>query len=300
MTKAGLISKMKNIAVPIYVFYTQLRHVAQYALRMPISAELEEIPCNVCKSKNTRFLFSKRDKKKYSNLRQAISMDVVQCIECGFVYVNPRYREDVLKDIYSNDLFETYKYEKNHKTRINVLYDAYHDKLEERIGYFHGYLDVIRAHVPKGRLLDVGTCFGYFLKVARERGYDVCGIEVSKQCVDFARNELGLPSVELGGIGDVSFENCSFDAITSWHVIEHLHDPAMFVRKADSMLRPGGFLFVTCPIFERVGFRDIQPTEHLSYFTPKTLKQLVSGNFHGSCLAESPIFVFQKSKSQMV
>src|SRR5690606_32591194 len=85
------------------------------------------------------------------------------------------------------------------------------------------------------RLLDVGCATGGFPRFMRERGWTVEGVEVSEAAgiiTDFPVHRRPLPEV------DAPAE--SFDAITAWAVIEHVHDPRAYFETAARLLKPGG------------------------------------------------------------
>ncbi len=257
---------------------------------------METAPCPVCGDPGSWYLFSRRDRLHYSNIEGNRFFDVVKCKQCGHVFINPRLKETVLRDIYEQDLFKTYKYDSGHAVKINVLYDAYHNRLPDRMEAFKRYLAVIRKHTPSGRLLDIGTCYAYFLQAARRQGYEVTGVELSRQCVEFSRGKLGIETMLQGHFLDLAVAPASLDAITLWHAIEHLYQPAETVRKISALLKPGSYLFLTCPIHaERILVRSIQPIEHLHYFRRDTLLRLVLSNFDGDFIDEDDlVFVFKK------
>jgi SAM-dependent methyltransferase len=95
-----------------------------------------------------------------------------------------------------------------------------------------------------GRILDVGCGNGEFMAAAREAGYRVTGTDISVPAVELCRSR-GLDAV-AGDFLTLPFEG-GFDAVTMWDVIEHLTDPAAFVARARSLLRPGGYLVVKTP-----------------------------------------------------
>jgi SAM-dependent methyltransferase len=95
----------------------------------------------------------------------------------------------------------------------------------------------------KGGLLDIGAGTGAFLEAAKKNGWDVCGVEPSKMAARSARNK-GLDILER--IDDLDTD-AFFDAITLWHVLEHLPDLEEAVRKIKRLLKPGGVLVVAVP-----------------------------------------------------
>jgi SAM-dependent methyltransferase len=95
------------------------------------------------------------------------------------------------------------------------------------------------------RVLDVGAGRGRFVLSARAAGYDAFGIEPSSRGV-VAAAASGAP-VEQSSVEDASIAPDSVDAVSLWHVLEHLDDPESAVRQIRGWLRPGGTLLVGVP-----------------------------------------------------
>ncbi|MCC7106811.1 MAG: class I SAM-dependent methyltransferase [Chloroflexi bacterium] len=161
-----------------------------------------------------------------------------------------------------------------------VVDERYEEEQAGRIATFNRVLDDLEQHEATGRLLDVGCHTGVFLTVARERGWDVSGVEPSRWSVDRAR-ERGL-DVLHGTFGTVSLPAGGFDVITMWDVIEHLADPLAELQHAAALLRPGGLLAISTmnveAWFPRVLGRHWPwyMQMHLYYFTPSTLRQMLA------------------------
>ncbi|RKQ93427.1 glycosyl transferase family 2 [Solirubrobacter pauli] len=112
-------------------------------------------------------------------------------------------------------------------------------------------LDLIAAHRPDGRLLDVGCGHGLLLDEARKRGYETVGLELSRSNARHAREALGL---DVREVPLEAFEHATngdapgaFDAIVLADVIEHLDDPVAAIDQCAALLRPGGVLCVVTP-----------------------------------------------------
>ena len=95
-------------------------------------------------------------------------------------------------------------------------------------------------------MIEVGFGNGQFLSTARERGWSVVGVEVSKAACDWAKDELGL-NVFCGAFEDMPVDEASVDLVASMETIEHLHDPVGFIAWCHEVLRADGILFLTTP-----------------------------------------------------
>jgi SAM-dependent methyltransferase len=163
--------------------------------------------------------------------------------------------------------------------------DAYLDYSKDREvleKHFKKKLAFVLRHVSGGRLLEIGSAYGFFLNLAKER-FEVGGFEISDEAAAYASRTLGLDvRSEAFEAGAVAKE--SFDCVVMWDVIEHLPRPDLTVKAAAAALRPGGMLFLTTGDIEswlarlRKGkWRLIHPPTHLHYFTRRSLGALLSG-----------------------
>lgn len=161
-----------------------------------------------------------------------------------------------------------------------VDYDA--DKLP-MVFTFNKYLDLIENfRVTKGRsVFDVGAATGFFLNIARERGWDCAGVEPSNFASAQGRKK-GL-DVRTGVFDDsLGIADASLDLITMWDVIEHLPDPRTVVALAHRCLKPGGLLALNTPdagsfLARLLGMRWhlVVPPEHLMLFAEPSLRYLL-------------------------
>jgi 2-polyprenyl-3-methyl-5-hydroxy-6-metoxy-1,4-benzoquinol methylase len=168
-------------------------------------------------------------------------------------------------------------------------YTDYERDKEPMKATFKGYLDLIETYAPlhtQNTLLDIGTSTGAFLHIAREKGWDAKGIEISDYAAQKGR-EAGL-TIHTGTIEDCPFEDGLFSAITGFDVFEHLleHDTAL--TKIYNLLKPGGILCINTPTSDSLwarfwgkNWQAILPPEHTMLFNEKTLRLVLSRhNFH--------------------
>jgi 2-polyprenyl-3-methyl-5-hydroxy-6-metoxy-1,4-benzoquinol methylase len=146
---------------------------------------------------------------------------------------------------------------------------------------FHRAADLLKQYRRKGRLLDVGTGFGFFLVEMKNREWKVAGVEISQKAMDYARDVLGLTLLP-GPLEKVDFPVNYFDAVTGFYVIEHLSHPMAFLRQCHRILKPGGLLLLryphTTPIKNFLHFFGVKNRlydlpAHLSDFSPKMIEQ---------------------------
>jgi SAM-dependent methyltransferase len=132
-----------------------------------------------------------------------------------------------------------------------------------------------------GRVLDVGCGRGFLLDAFRRRGWTVEGTEMSEASSAHAREVLDLP-VRVGPLESLGLPPESYDAVTLWHVLEHLPEPGALLAEIHRLLRPGGVLLVSVPNFgspearaSGAGWFHLDVPRHLVHFTPKTLASLL-------------------------
>jgi len=144
-----------------------------------------------------------------------------------------------------------------------------------------------------GRLLDVGAGSGSFLELARARGWQADGVELSPELAARAEARSGA-RVVCGDFPSVALPFESYDAVTLWDVLEHTTDPGTFLDRARALLAPGGRLVVftidAASLFNVAGHlawrltagRMTSPLEllydkrHNHYFTAATLRMLIA------------------------
>lgn len=211
------------------------------------------------------------------------SHPVVRCQACDLQLTNPQPSDAELAAIYGPDYILAADDSPAHAVIVR----------SKRATADH-YLDLlVNAGAPKGaRLLEIGCGAGNFLLQATKRGYDVTGVEYSPYACARARQTLGgVGRVLQGEIEVVAAEVAAFDIVVLCDVIEHVRQPADFLRKVLAALRPGGLLLVVTPSTASWSARvmgrrwmELKP-EHLFYFSPATLtRQLTQSGFQDVAL----------------
>lgn len=141
-------------------------------------------------------------------------------------------------------------------------------------------LKAIEVFKKSGRLLDVGIGTGLFLRLAKEHGWNVYGIDVSSYAVNKVK-KYGFKIVKRS-LEKSPFKDNSFDVINMRHSIEHMRDPSGALVKAYQLLKPGGIICITTPnsfgahakIFGK-DWPHLSLPYHLHFFSKQSLSKIV-------------------------
>jgi SAM-dependent methyltransferase len=140
-------------------------------------------------------------------------------------------------------------------------------------------VDFIRRYRSRGKLLELGCAYGFFLQEAA-RHFEVAGIEIAAEAADHGRR-AGLnilsgmaDAANLGRAGHV-------DVIVLFDVIEHLPEPRETLALCCQHLNPGGIIVITTGDFSSmvarltgVKWRLMTPPQHLWFFTPESMRRM--------------------------
>jgi 2-polyprenyl-3-methyl-5-hydroxy-6-metoxy-1,4-benzoquinol methylase len=193
--------------------------------------------------------------------------EIVRCPDCRLVF----YGRDVdnVESLYSDDYFKGGEY-----------LDYVEDKRIIQANFARRVADLKRLK-PSGKLLEIGSAYGFFLDLAREH-WDVKGMDITPEGVRHAREVLGLDVVQADFLEQPD-EPSAYDVIVMWDTIEHLPHPVRVLEKAARWLAPGGVLVATTgdvgsavARMRKEKWRLIHPPTHLYYFSTATLSDAMT------------------------
>jgi len=229
------------------------------------------VECLLCGGSITKDVFA------VTTLNLAENHGVTRCRNCGFRFLNPRPTKLEYQEAYATGrgaIAELYP--------IQEEFYAQEDSL--RISGYRKKLDILTKVGAGKRLLEIGSCTGVFLNEARNRGFEVEGIELSEGNCQIAKTSFGL-DLRCIDVEEQDFSPESFDVVFSSHVFEHLMDPLAVAKLLTDLLRPGGFLMMEVPnqydtfsMMRKRWMRKVLPRQrsflsihHTVFFSPRTL-----------------------------
>jgi SAM-dependent methyltransferase len=236
------------------------------------SVAWEETPCPLCGADAGAPVLEAADPLPPAGA--GLVFAVVRCARCGLAYTNPRPGPRAIARFYPDDYKPHGQPPAARSRRVRpLLARVFGRPCPER-----------RGALPwpgAGRLLDFGCGTGRFLHTMAERGWAVLGLDASAAAVGAVRARYGLPAL-VGTLPHPDLRPGSFDVITMWHALEHLHRPLEALRAAFRLLVPGGKLIVATPNLDSLPYRLFGPAwfgldlpRHLTHFTPRTLTAML-------------------------
>lgn len=212
---------------------------------------------------------------------------VVQCKECGFVYINliqsskgliqegpvlfdrPAH---LLESSNLNDIQGSWEqpFIESHMKELEAKKTNARDAL--------AYINDITEH--HSVILDIGCFCGVFLSVASEAGWDCYGIEPLVTPAIHARGRYGL-KVVTDTLRENTYPSDFFDVITAFQVFEHLIHPEKEIEKIRKILKPGGLLLIEVPNIDTITIKILGARhrhfveDHVSFFSASTLGNLL-------------------------
>ena len=188
--------------------------------------------CPVCKQ--TRFSLFLEVKDHFLSGENFI---IQQCDACGFRFVNPRPVKSEIGRYYQSDDYISHGVKR--RDLVSRVYRL------ARIFSIRHKFSIVKKYCKPGSVLDIGCGTGEFLAYCRSKGFQVSGVEPNEQARNFAKDENKIPVAgqldsSAGGAG-------SFNCITMWHVLEHVHELDETIGQIKRLLSPGGVFIAAVP-----------------------------------------------------
>jgi 2-polyprenyl-3-methyl-5-hydroxy-6-metoxy-1,4-benzoquinol methylase len=211
--------------------------------------------------------------KDHSVSRETFSL--VKCNSCGLIFTNPRPDKKSIGSYYESE-----DYISHTNSKKGILNNTYQYARKYAI---HNKYALVKSYAnsDNSSLLDIGCGTGEFLGYCKEKGFKCIGIEPSADARKLAKQNHDLAVFDLNELGAI--ESDSFDVITMWHVLEHVHDLKPAIQTVKRILKPGGYYLVAVPNPDSFDAKQygaywaaFDVPRHLFHFVPSTMKKIMA------------------------
>lgn len=228
------------------------------------TVSLESYPCPLCGSHEDRLVLTKR------GVVVPVEFELVACVGCGHVRVDPRIPDERLDELYDLAYYRGEGFDRT----IDYDAEASADVWAEHAAVVDTVADALGGSVEGVRWLDIGCGTGGLLEQARRRGAQVFGADSSQ----FALERCRQKGLALLADSEVADQSGSFDVVSAIEVIEHVPDPRKLLELLRACVRVGGVVYVGTGNWNLVrrqrGTPYLMPEGHIQYFTPDRMRRL--------------------------
>jgi SAM-dependent methyltransferase len=236
-----------------------------------MSAPVHYTRCPVCHSTAIRPVLAAKD-----HTVSGETFSIFECASCSL-----RFTQDVPAPDRIGEYYKAEAYISHTNTSKGLVNRLYKTVRKHTLKQKRRLIERITGK-KTGRILDLGAGTGAFAHTMKAGGWTVTGLEPDAQARETAGKLFGI---ELQDISIFPGLTGPFDAITMWHVLEHVHDLGGYMDRLAALLAPEGKLFVAVPNYtsgdaETYGafWAAWDVPRHLYHFSPAAMKKLVENH----------------------
>lgn len=226
--------------------------------------------CPYCSSTNIVFHLEVKDFTVSGKVFQ-----LYKCPQCTGVFTQDIPRQEDIGAYYASD-----NYISHSDTQQGLINRLYHIVRKRTLLAKRKLLQSVTGK-DNGIIADIGCGTGAFLQTMQAAGWQITGLEPDETARKNARELSGidpLPSQEL-----FNLPQQHFDAITMWHVLEHVHQLHEYLDQVKLLLKDSGKFIVAVPNYTSYDASHYQANwaaydvpRHLYHFSPKSMRLLVA------------------------
>lgn len=194
--------------------------------------------------------------------------------EFDLLLTSPKPSEEKLPNYYKSDAYIS------HTDSSETIFDKIYQQVKSVMLKKKASL-MRKYHPEKGSVLDIGAGTGDFLKTTKAHGWESNGVEPSKG----ARKKASEKGISIAK-NSADFPDEYFDAISMWHVLEHVSDLEVQLNELSRLLKKDGTLFIAVPNFKSYDAKHYKEfwaaydvPRHLWHFSKKSISKLFQA-FH--------------------
>lgn len=236
--------------------------------------------CPVCNSSKISPFLTCKD-----HLVSGQNFSVMICDSCHFAFTQDFPEENEIGKYY-----EAAEYISHTDTQKGIINKLYH--LARKIS-LNSKARLIQKYTgkSKGDILDIGAGTGYFLDKMRTLGWNISGIEKSEQTRLYAKNTFGIESLDSESLFQT--EENSKDAVSMWHVLEHVEKLNETLATIHTILKKDGVAFIALPNKDSIDAKAYKEN-WAAYDVPRHLWHFSEPDFR--YLAEKHGFILEAIK----
>lgn len=213
------------------------------------------------------------------------SFSVCKCSNCHLLFTNPRPDKAHIQQYYQSENYISHQDAASNLT--NLIYKIVRKfTLRQKVNW-------INLHTNQtGKLLDFGCGTGYFLKSAEKKGWQVVGVEPNPTAASISKTKHNLKVYDT--MEELDQEK-KFDAITLFHVLEHVHELKQTLELLLQKLKKRGTLFIAVPNYNsydskhyKENWAALDIPRHLYHFTHQTM-EILAKEFNLKIKATEPM-----------
>lgn len=244
--------------------------------------------CPVCNSINFNNVLTTAD-----YLVSGESFEIMECNECTLRFTNLIPVESEIDKYYKSDDYIS------HTTNTTSIFDVIY-KIVRKYTLRSKRKTVEQFFkTQSGTVLDIGCGTGDFLKIMKHHGWKISGVEVNQEAQKLA--ETNTSSIIMNQKDFFQTEQ-TYDVITLWHSLEHLHDLKKYLQKISISLNANGVVIIAVPNYNSYDAEYYQKDwaaydapRHLYHFSAKSMNNLM-GRFkfkllHNKQMPFDPFYV---------
>jgi len=217
--------------------------------------------CPLCRMAKYRFLFKVKD---YQHVTTTKSFSLVRCENCDVGYLVPFPAKEEVDSFYVDSFYISHD-GVSKEDNAELLLERRSEQLENKAK--------LLPEVDGGKLMDIGAQKGDFIHWISMKGWDVHGVELPGKVNNFFSHPM-----TYGDFLTIDIKKQHYDCVTMWAVLEHVYDPAGYVKKISESLKSGGsFIGIATNLNSIQGrfFGTDDYPRHLTIYTKKSLKNLL-------------------------
>lgn len=209
--------------------------------------------------------------------KKAGIIDICLCGQCGLHWTNPIFRLPGFYEFLCYDepriTYQVLKGKELEKAKAALFKGTGRD--------YSFFIDWLEKDIQGKTLLEFGSSWGYFLYQAKNRGFEVTGVEISEKRRNFGIEHLKVPIV--ANLDLLLSEKRHFDIIVTFHTLEHLTNIYGIFTCFQKLLNKGGTLIISVPFLDdqqnEKRFTIMGATHPLGFTRDFFMKNLPAGEF---------------------